>query len=73
MRVLGGLLFVVLPVLFVALVAAVVLAVGTGLAHLFGVSTFEASVVVLVVGAGVYFWTGLGLPRRPATPARSRT
>lgn len=46
-----GLLIVLLVVVGIAVVAAAILALGTLLAHLFAVTTFEASVVVLVVAA----------------------
>ena len=55
----GVLLFVLVLVLLVAGIAAVatvVLALGTLLAHVFAVSTFEAAIVVLVVAVAAVLW-----------------
>jgi len=57
--------FVGIPLLFaliVGVIAAVALALGSLLAHVFAVNTFEAAVVVLVVGATMIYAVGRGGP-----------
>jgi hypothetical protein len=50
------LLVLVLVVVGIAVVATVVLALGTLLAHVFAVTTFEAAIVVLVVAVAAVLW-----------------
>lgn len=47
-------------------VAALALVAGSGLAHMFGVNVFEATLIVLVVGAGVFWLANEFLQRMPA-------
>ena len=49
-------------VIVIAVVATTVLALGAVLSHVFAVSTFQASIVVLAVAVGVLFWLGAGVP-----------
>jgi hypothetical protein len=60
-NVLSGLLFLAVVLLLVSVVSAVFLGIGTGLARLFPVSGWEATLVVMAV-AGVAAWITLFRP-----------